>query len=74
VLLVFFTIVRPLIKSLRKVAVLQGPRAVENALTGEAYPQIPAVGSLGPPKERVLAISKENPDKAYQLIKGWMSE
>jgi flagellar M-ring protein FliF len=74
VLLVFFTIVRPLIKSLGKVAVLQGPRAVENALTGEAYPQIPAVGSLGPPKERVLAISKENPDKAYQLIKGWMSE
>jgi flagellar M-ring protein FliF len=73
VLLVFFTIVRPLIKGLRKVAVIQGPRAVENALTGEAYPQIPAVGSPGP-KDRVLAISKENPDRAFQLIKGWMSE
>jgi len=40
---------------------------------GEAYPQITAAGSLGP-KERVLAISKENPDKAFQLLKGWMTE
>jgi flagellar M-ring protein FliF len=73
VLLVFFTIVRPLIKSLRKAVVVQGPRAAETALTGEAYPQLPAAGGAGP-KDRVLAISKENPDKAFQLIKGWMSE
>lgn len=73
VLLVFFTIVRPLIKSLKRVAVEQTPRAKENALGGEPYPQISTVGRLGP-KERVLAISKENPDKAFQLIKGWMGE
>lgn len=73
VLLVFFMVVRPLIKSLKKVVVEQGPRLRENALVGEAYPQITAAGSLGP-KERVLAISKENPDKAFQLLKGWMTE
>lgn len=73
VLLVFFTIVRPLIKSLRKVAVEPGANARGKAPAGEAYPQIAAVGSLGP-KEKVLAISKENPDKAFQLLKGWMTE
>jgi flagellar biosynthesis/type III secretory pathway M-ring protein FliF/YscJ len=73
VLLVFFTIVRPLIRSLRKVAVAQGPRVVENALTGEVFPQIPAAGSPGF-KDRALAVSKENPDRTFQLLKGWMSE
>ena len=73
ILLVFFTIVRPLIKGLRRMAAEQGPRVGETALGGGAYPQIQAAGSLGP-KEKVLAISKENPDKAFQLIKGWMTE
>ena len=73
VLLVFFTIVRPLIKSLRKAAVSPGPRGRENAQAGEGYPQLAAAGSLGP-REKVLAISKENPDKAFQLLKGWMTE
>jgi flagellar M-ring protein FliF len=73
VLLVFFTIVRPLIKGLRRMAAEQGARGSETVLGGGAFPQIQAAGSLGT-KEKVLAISKENPDKAYQLIKGWIAE
>jgi flagellar M-ring protein FliF len=73
VLLVFFVVVRPLIKSLRKVAVEQAPQMRGIAIGGEPYPQLPAGGGLVS-KEKILAVSKENPDKTLQLIKGWISE
>ena len=73
VVLVFFLIVRPLMKTLRKVAVEQVSQPRGIALGGEPYVQLPADGRLGP-KEKILAVSRENPDKALQLIKGWISE
>jgi flagellar M-ring protein FliF len=73
VVLVFFLIVRPLIKTLRKAAVEQVSQPRGIALGGEPYVQLPADGRLGP-KEKILAVSRENPDKALQLIKGWISE
>lgn len=73
VLVVFFLVVRPLVKGLRKVAVEPLPQSREIARGGEPYVQLPGEDRLGP-KEKVLAVSRENPDKALQLIKGWISE
>jgi flagellar M-ring protein FliF len=73
VFLVFFLIVRPLLKGLRKVAVEHGPLPREIEHGGEPYAQLPAEARLGP-KEKVLALTRENPEKAFQLIKGWISE
>jgi flagellar M-ring protein FliF len=71
--LVFFLIVRPLIKSLRKAAVEHISHNKELAPGGELYAQLPAERGLGP-KEKAFAVSRENPDKALQLIKGWIHE
>ena len=73
VLLVFFLVVRPLIMGLRNVTIERALQGREIAPGGVGYVQLPAEGSLGP-KQKVLAVSRENPDKALQLIKGWISE
>lgn len=73
VILVFLAIVRPLIKSLRKVSFEQVPQTREMLPGTEPYSQLPAGRGQGV-KERVLAVSRENPDKALQLIKGWIRE
>jgi flagellar M-ring protein FliF len=73
VLLVFFLVVRPLIKSLRRVAFEQASQGRQILVGGESYAQLPSGENLGP-KEKILAVSKRNPDKAVQLIKGWIGE
>lgn len=73
VLLVFFFVVRPLVRVLRRVAVEQVPQRREIAAAGEPYAQLPPGATLGP-RDKILAMSRENPDKALQLIKGWISE
>lgn len=73
VILVFFLVIRPLMKSMKnlaeEVAVEQKQLAIE---TGE-YAQISGPQGLSP-KEKVIEISQSNQDKTQQLIKGWIGE
>lgn len=72
VVLVFFLIVRPLLKSLRQVSREATPQRKELA-GGEEIAQIPAANEANQ-KEEVLKITKEDPDKTDQLLKGWIGE
>ena len=39
----------------------------------QEIPQIPETQGMSP-KEKVLEVSKSNPEKTEQLLKGWISE
>jgi len=73
VILVFFLVIRPLLKSMKdlaqEVAVEQKKLAAD---TGE-YAQISAPKGMGA-KERVVEISQSNQEKTQQLIKGWIGD
>ena len=73
VILVFLLVVRPLIRSMKKMPLELG--APNQELTAGRVPIGQISESIGmPSRDRVLALSKENPDKAVRVIKGWVSE
>jgi flagellar M-ring protein FliF len=73
VILVFLLVVRPLIKSMKKMPLELGTPNPE--LTAGRVPIGQISESIGmPSRDRVLALSKENPEKAVRVIKGWVSE
>lgn len=73
VIMVFFLVIRPLMKSMKnladEVALEQKQLAAE---TGE-YTQISGPTSVNP-KEKVYEISQSNHDKTQQVLKGWIGE
>ena len=73
VAMVFIFIVKPLLKSMKtitKEAVLINE---ELAAVSDEYAQLPGARSLGR-KNQVIEITQKNPEKAQQLIKGWIGE
>lgn len=72
-LLVVFLVVRPLLKSLRQVGgnvVIERQELPDVAVEIDNSPINRGVTQ----KEQVLKISESNPEKAQQLIKGWIGE
>ena len=72
VALVFLILVRPLLKSLKGVA-KEASVQVRQLPTQEGFAQLPEKQIKGS-RERAAEISRSNPDKANQLLRGWMSE
>jgi len=73
VVLVFLLVVRPLLKSLKKMSQETISEKLELPAGATGYARIPESGGMGQ-KERALELTKTNPDKTEQLIKGWVSE
>jgi flagellar M-ring protein FliF len=73
VIMVFLIIVRPLVRSMKGVA--QGVSRGTRELPAGKGPYTPLGEPTGmTPRDRVLAISRENPDKTARVIKGWIGE
>lgn len=72
-LVVFFVLIRPLLKNLKKITGEPLFENAEPAKVGARVPQIAAAPAIGQ-KERIFEISKNNPERTEQLIKGWISE
>ena len=74
VALVFFLVVRPLLKGLKDMA---GSSVVEQrgelSEGGGEVPQIPEYGEMNQ-KEKILELTKNSPEKSHQLLKGWIAE
>jgi flagellar M-ring protein FliF len=76
VILIFLFVIRPLLKSLRAApekAVLAGAELPGVQIGGEAFPQIPVPRVIGE-KEKAIELSNNNPDRAEQILKEWISE
>ena len=73
VALVFFLVVRPLVKGLRKMTSEGLSQTKELPPGSQEIPQLPETQGMSP-KEKVLEVSKSNPEKTEQLLKGWISE
>jgi flagellar M-ring protein FliF len=72
-ILVFFLLIRPMMKSLKKMASEPVFENQQLQPAGESPQQIPAKDTIGQ-RERVLEMSKSNPEKTEQLIKSWIGE
>ncbi|MBW1934025.1 MAG: flagellar M-ring protein FliF [Deltaproteobacteria bacterium] len=71
--LVFLLVVRPLLKSLKSVSAQSISERRELPSGSEEYAEIPGPGQTSH-TERVREISKNDPEKTAQLLKGWISE
>jgi len=72
VALIFVIIIRPLLKSLKNIA-KEASVQVHQLPVNEEFTQLPEKQQRGS-REKAFEISKNNPDKASQLLRGWMSE
>ncbi len=72
-ILVFFILIRPLLKSLKKMASEPIFENQQLQTAAEGVQQLPTRENMGP-RERVLEITKSEPEKAEQLIKNWIGE
>ena len=70
--LIFFLVVRPLLKGLRRMSAETTLR-IRELTAGGGQVQIPESGEGGR-KEKVLEISAKKPEKTQQLLKGWINE
>jgi flagellar M-ring protein FliF len=70
---IFFLIVRPLLKSLKKVSRETVVERRELPEAEKGYEQIKDSREASQ-KERILELSRSNPGKTQQLIKGWIGE
>ena len=76
VILIFLFVIRPLLKSMRAApekAVLAGAELPGIGIDGEAFPQISEPKRIGE-RQKAIELSKNNPDKAEQILKEWISE
>jgi flagellar M-ring protein FliF len=71
--LVFFLLIRPMLKSLRKMASEPVFETSQLQTAGENIQHIPATEKMGQ-RERVLEMSKSDPEKTEQVIKSWIGE
>jgi flagellar M-ring protein FliF len=72
-ILVFFLLIRPLLKSLKKMASEPVFERKQLAAVGEDVKEIGASVSMGR-RERVIEMAKTNPERTEQLIKGWIGD
>ena len=72
VTLVFFLVVRPLLKGLRRMSA-ETTLKIGELTAGGVQAQIPE-SAEGGRKEKVLEISSKKPEKTQQLLKGWINE
>ena len=72
-MLVFIVLIRPLLKSLKKMAAEPIFERKQLATVGEDVAQIGPAENLGR-RERVIEMAKSNPERAEQLIKGWIGD
>lgn len=73
VVLVFMLIVKPLLKSVKNITKEVIVQSRELASVSETYDKLPESKEMGR-IERVREISKNDPEKAQQLVKGWIGE
>jgi len=74
IVLAFFLIVKPLLKGIKGISQQEAAFDRKELPPGtDGYVGIPEPEGMNQ-KERVLEISKSNPDKARQVIKGWIGE
>ena len=73
VVLVFMLIVKPLLKSVKNITKEVIIQSRELASVSETYDKLPESKEMGR-IERVREISKNDPEKAQQLVKGWIGE
>ena len=71
--MVFIFIVKPLLKSMKAVTKEAMVASEELTKVSEDYAQLPESGGIDI-KGRVREISQKNPEKAQQLIRGWIGE
>ncbi|MGB5158644.1 flagellar M-ring protein FliF [Desulfobacterium sp. N47] len=70
---VFFVLVKPLINTLKNMPKEQFVNVKEIPAAVQSNAQLPGVKTKGQ-IEKVIEISKSNPEKTEQLIRGWMNE
>jgi len=73
VIVVFFLVIRPLLKGLKNMTKAAMSETMELPAGTRGYPRIPESGVMDQ-KERALELSKSNPKRTEQLIKGWVGE
>jgi flagellar M-ring protein FliF len=72
-LLVFFVLIRPLMKNLNKMTSENVFKQDQLLSTAEAPSRIASAVAQNP-RDKVLELSKQHPEKTEQLIKGWIGE
>jgi len=72
-ILVFFILIRPLLKSLKKMAAAPAFESRQLAVAGEDAKAIGSPANLGR-RERILDMVKTHPERTEQLIKGWIGD
>lgn len=72
VVLVFFLGVRPLLKGLKKMDI-KTVSEIKDLPPAEAYAQITGSEQMSK-KDRILELSRNNPEKTEQLLRGWINE
>jgi flagellar biosynthesis/type III secretory pathway M-ring protein FliF/YscJ len=73
VVMVFMLIVKHLLKSVNNITKEVTAQHRELASVSEEYESLPLSKEMGR-IERVREISKNDPEKAQQLVKGWIGE
>jgi len=73
VIMVFMLIVKPLLKSVKNITKEVTVQSRELATVSDKYDRLPESKQMGR-IERVREISKNDPEKAQQLVKGWIGE
>ena len=73
VAMVFMFIVKPLLKSMKTITKEAVFTDEELTAVSDEYAQLPESRRMGR-KNQVFEITQKNPEKAQQLIKGWIGE
>ncbi|MBW2642256.1 MAG: flagellar M-ring protein FliF [Deltaproteobacteria bacterium] len=73
VVMVFMLIVKPLLKSVKNITKEVTVQSRKLASGSEEYARLPESGGVGK-KDKVREITQANPEKAQQLVKGWIGE
>ena len=71
--LVFFILIRPLLKSIKKMARENILESKELPSGTEGYPQISESREMSQ-KEKALETVRRSPEKTEQVLKGWIGE
>lgn len=72
-ILVFFVLIRPLLKSFKKMATDPNFKRKQIPTDNENVQQISTNGNMGQ-RDRVFEVAKSNPERTEQLIKGWIGD
>jgi flagellar M-ring protein FliF len=73
VILVFFLVIRPLLKGLKNMTSETGFEKMKLPSDSKEYARIPEPANVSQ-RQQIFEIAKTSPEKTEQLIKGWISE